>query len=215
TALSTHKTLKSRSPVWAVRNRTVRPTHGRRHDPNKDISHNQTTTYAGVGRERRVPRPAVRRPSPVADRPPPIAHPVQPAKPNMIAKDLGFAVRTLRKQPAFTITAILSVVNALLLRPLPYVQPDRLATIQADLRTRRVFNFPWPGGDLLDVKQQLTAFESIAGISSGPTAFVGDDGKAEQIVAAGVTPNFFTLLGTKIAFGRNFVESDGAPNPRR
>ncbi|HWJ14604.1 MAG TPA: ABC transporter permease [Gemmatimonadaceae bacterium] len=146
----------------------------------------------------------------------------------MIAKDLGFAVRTLRKQPAFTITAVLtialgigastaifSVVNALLLRPLPYVQPDRLATIQADLRTRRVFNFPWPGGDLLDVKQQLTAFESIAGISSGPTAFVGDDGKAEQIVAAGVTPNFFTLLGTKIAFGRNFVESDGTPNPRR
>jgi len=146
----------------------------------------------------------------------------------MIAKDLGFAVRTLRKQPAFTITAVLtialgigastaifSVVNALLLRPLPYVQPDRLATIQADLRTRRVFNFPWPGGDLLDVKQQLTAFESIAGISSGPAAFVGEDGKAEQIVGAGVTPNFFTLLGTKIAFGRNFVESDGTPNPRR
>jgi len=146
----------------------------------------------------------------------------------MISKDFGFAVRALRKHPAFTVTAILtialgigastaifSVVNALLLRPLPYAQPDRLATIQADLRTRRVFNFPWPGGDLLDVRQQLTAFESIAGISSGPRAFVGDDGKAEQITVAGVTPNFFTTLGTKIVFGRNFVESDGTPNPRR
>src|SRR5215831_2514028 len=118
----------------------------------------------------------------------------------MISRDLAFAVRTLRKHPAFTITAVLtialgigastaifSVVNALILRPLPYVQPDRLATIHNDLRARRVFNFPWPGGDLPDVKQQLTAFESIAGISSGPNAFTGQDGKSEQIVGAGVT----------------------------
>ena len=142
----------------------------------------------------------------------------------MISKDLSFAARTLRKQPAFTITAVLtialgigastaifSVVNALLLRPLPYVQPDRLANIQADLRARRVFNFPWPGGDFLDVKEQLTAFESIAGISSGRGTFMGEDGKPEQIVAAGVTTNFFNTLGTKIVFGRNFVETDATP----
>ncbi|HEY6828927.1 MAG TPA: ABC transporter permease [Gemmatimonadaceae bacterium] len=145
----------------------------------------------------------------------------------MISKDLGFAARTLRKHPAFTITAVLtialgigastaifSVVNALILRPLPYVQPDRLAMIHNDLRARRVFNFPWPGGDFLDVKQQLTAFESIAGINSGRVPFVGEDGKPEQIVGAGVTSNFFTTLGTKIVFGRNFVESDGTPPPR-
>jgi len=145
----------------------------------------------------------------------------------MISKDLGFAVRTLRKHPAFTITAVLtialgigastaifSVVNALILRPLPYTQPDRLATIQADMRARRVFNFPWPGGDFPDAKQQLTAFESIAAINSGRAPFLGEDGKPEQIVAAGVTPNFFTTLGTKIVFGRNFVESDGTPPAR-
>ncbi len=145
----------------------------------------------------------------------------------MLLRDLAFAARTLRKSPAFTLTAVLtvalgigastaifSVVNALLLRPLPYVQPDRLATIHNDLRARRVFNFPWPGGDLPDVRQQLTAFESIAGISAGRSSFVGDDGKPEQIVAAGVTPNFFTVLGARMAFGRNLVESDGTPPPR-
>jgi putative ABC transport system permease protein len=146
----------------------------------------------------------------------------------MIAKDLGFAVRTLRKHSAFTFTAVLtialgigastaifSVVNALILRPLPYAQPDRLATIHNDLRARRVYNFPWPGGDFPDVKQQLTAFESIAGINAGRFPFVGEDGKPEQIVSAGVTANFFTTLGTKIVFGRNFVESDGTPPPRQ
>ena len=145
----------------------------------------------------------------------------------MLLKDLGFAARTLRKNPAFSLTAILtialgigastaifSVVNGLLLRPLPYAQPDRLATIHADLRARRVFNFPWPGGDFLDVKQQLTAFESIAGITAGRSTFVGEDGKPEQITGAGVTPNFFSTLGVRIAFGRNFVEADATPPPR-
>src|SRR5512132_3996503 len=145
----------------------------------------------------------------------------------MLLRDFAFSARTLRKSPAFTLTAVLTialgigaltaifrVVNAMLLRPLPYAQPDRLATIHNDLRARRVFNFPWPAGDMPDVRQQLTAFESIAAINAGRSSFVGDDGKPEQIVAAGVTPNFFTVLGARIAFGRNFVESDGTPPAR-
>ena len=73
----------------------------------------------------------------------------------MFTKDLGFAVRSLRNHPAFTLTAIVtialgvgattaifSVVNAVLLRPLPYVQPDRLALIKSDMRTRKVIDFP-------------------------------------------------------------------------
>lgn len=144
----------------------------------------------------------------------------------MLAKDLSFAARTLRKNPAFTITAVLtialgvgastaifSVVNAVLLRPLPYAHPERLATIQTDMLARHVLNFPIAPGNMPDLLDHATAFENIAAVNSFPGPFVGDDGKPEQVIAAGVTPNFFTLLGTHIGFGRNFVASDGTPPP--
>ena len=144
----------------------------------------------------------------------------------MFAKDLSFAARTLRKNPAFAITAVLtialgvgastaifSVVNAVLLRPLPYAHPERLATIQTDMLARHVMNFPIAPGNMPDLLEHATAFEHIAAVNAGPATFVGDDGKPEQIIAAGVTPEFFTLLGTHIGFGRNFVAADGTPPP--
>jgi len=144
----------------------------------------------------------------------------------MLAKDLSFAVRTLRKNPAFTITAILtialgvgastaifSVVNAVLLRPLPYTHPEQLAMIETDMLARHVTNFPIAPGNMPDLLAHATAFENIAAVNSGPATFVGEDGKPEQIIAAGLTPNFFTMLGTHIGFGRNFVAADGTPPP--
>src|SRR4029079_6738727 len=144
----------------------------------------------------------------------------------MLARDIAFAVRTLRKNPAFTITAILtlglgvgastaifSVVNAVLLRPLPYANPERLATIQTDMTARNVVNFPIAPGNMLDLKARATAFESIAAINAAPGNFVGEDGKPEQIIIAGVTTNFFSVLGTRIVYGRNFAEADGTPQP--
>src|SRR4051794_34014148 len=139
---------------------------------------------------------------------------------SMLARDIGFAVRTLRKNPAFTITAVLtlglgvgtstaifSVVNAVLLRPLPYANPERLATIQLDMKARNVTNFPIAPGNMLDLKARATSFESIAAVIANPTPFIGEDRKPEEIIIAGVTPNFFLVLGTRIAFGRNFVET--------
>jgi putative ABC transport system permease protein len=144
----------------------------------------------------------------------------------MFAKDLSFAVRTLRKNPAFTITAVLtialgvgastaifSVVNAVLLRPLPYSHPEQLAMIETDMLARHVTNFPIAPGNMPDLLDHATAFEYIAAANSGPGTFVGEDGKSEQVIGAGVTPNFFTMLGTRIGFGRNFVASDGTPPP--
>src|SRR4051812_23690890 len=145
---------------------------------------------------------------------------------SMLARDISFALRTLRKNPAFTITAVLtlglgvgastaifSVVNAVLLRPLPYANPERLATIQTDMKARNVMNFPIAPGNMLDLKAHATSFESIAAIFASPGPFVGDDGKPEQIVVAAVTPNFFSVLGTRIAYGRNFVDGDATPPP--
>src|SRR5215212_7828484 len=112
----------------------------------------------------------------------------------MLARDISFALRTLRKNPAFTITAILtlglgvgastaifSVVNAVILRPLPYANPERLATIQTDMKARNVKNFPIAPGNMLDLKARATAFESIAGINANQGPFINKDGKPEQI----------------------------------
>src|SRR5215467_9163987 len=99
---------------------------------------------ACLGRDKRgTGRLAPRTPHPLSSR---SRHPASgPAL--MFTKDLGFAVRSLRKHPAFTLTAIVtialgvgattaifSVVNAVLLRPLPYAQPDRLALIKSDMK---------------------------------------------------------------------------------
>jgi putative ABC transport system permease protein len=142
----------------------------------------------------------------------------------MISKDLAFATRTLRKNPAFALTAILtialgigastaifSVVNAVLLRPLPYRDPDRLALVWTDMVARKVFDFPSPTGDVGDIKRQVTAFENVALINSGRANYLGADGKPEQITTSFVSTNFFTTLGAPIAFGRNFAAEDGTP----
>ena len=145
----------------------------------------------------------------------------------MIVKDLSFAARTLRNNPAFTIaavvtialgigasTAIFSVVDAVLLRPLPYAHPERLATIRSDMLARHVLDFPIAPGDLPDIKQRATAFESIAAVNAARAPFIDADGKPDQIVVAFVTPNFLSTLGAKVAFGRDFTSDDATAPPQ-
>ena len=83
------------------------------------------------------------------------------------------------------------------------------------MKARNVINFPVAPGNMLDIKARATAFESIAATFAGPGSILADDGKPEQIIVANVTPNFFSVLGTRIVYGRNFVESDGTPPPPR
>ena len=140
------------------------------------------------------------------------------------AKDLGLAARSLRKSPGFAITAIVtlalgigastaifSVVNAVLLRPLPYKDPERLAIVWDDLRNRNVTNFPFAAGDFKDLREQGTLFEGFAGVSTGRQAITDDVSKPEMVKAAFATTNIFSLLGVHAALGRGFVESDGTP----
>jgi putative ABC transport system permease protein len=141
-----------------------------------------------------------------------------------VMKDLGFAARALRKHPTFALTAILtlalgigvstaifSVVNAVLLRPLPYASPDRLVFVWGDLRNRNVFDFPFPPADYRDLREQSTLFEDFAAVSSFQQPLAGDGGAPEQVQVAGATPNLFTMLGARIAAGRNFVPEDALP----
>src|SRR3954469_3054270 len=95
-----------------------------------------------------------------------------------LLKDLGYALRSLRKHPAFALiailtlalgigssTAIFSVVNAVLLRPLPYADADRLALVWGDMRARNVTDFPFSPGNYLDLKQQSSTFQDIAALA--------------------------------------------------
>ena len=143
-----------------------------------------------------------------------------------VVRDILFAFRSLRRHPAFAITAVLtialgigattaifSVVNAVMLRPLPYNDAARLGTVWNDMRNRNVVDFPISPGDFFDLRTMLTQFDGIAGLNTFRPTIGGDgQGDAEQVVGAGATTNLFTLLGHRIHLGRNFVEEDGTPN---
>ena len=140
--------------------------------------------------------------------------------------DLRYAARTLRKVPAFGITAIVtlalgigastaifSVVNAVLLRPLPYAHADRLVLVWQDLRARNVVDFPIAPGDYPELVEQKQVFEEMAAVSTFRQPISGDAGEPEQIRAAAITTNFLSMIGAKMAIGRDFQESDGVPEP--
>jgi len=132
----------------------------------------------------------------------------------MVRKDLAYAARTLRKSPIFLITAtmtialgigastaIFSVANAVLLRPLPYRDPSRLVIATADMRTRDVRDNPDSNENFVDLKNGAkTQFEDFAAVGiSGRTTVLRDDDTPELVIAAPVTLNFFRLLGAGIA----------------
>ena len=84
----------------------------------------------------------------------------------MFIRDLVYAVRTLRKNPAFTLTAVLtvalgigastaifSVVNAVLMQPLPYSKAERLMVVWGDMRNRHVVDFPFSPPDYDDLRK--------------------------------------------------------------
>jgi putative ABC transport system permease protein len=141
--------------------------------------------------------------------------------------DLRYALRGLRKHPGFSVvatmtialgigacTAIFSIVNAVLLRPLPYANPDQLALVWSELRARNVPEFPFPIPDVKDLRERSTTFAAFAGVTPpGRVAIGGDHGDPEQVRAGGVTPNLFQVLGVRMLLGRDFVDEDGTPQP--
>jgi putative ABC transport system permease protein len=145
----------------------------------------------------------------------------------MTLRDLAFAARTLRKSPVFALTAILtialgigastaifSVVNAVLLRPIPYNDPERLVIAASDMRNRNVRGFPFSNENFIDMREATKdAFQGFAGVFTFRNIFNREDGTPERVRAAVVTTNFFRLVGAKIALGRDFSDADGLPQP--
>jgi predicted permease len=145
----------------------------------------------------------------------------------MLSKDLLYAFRTLRKSPVFAITAVVtiglgigastaifSVTNTVLLRPLPYKDPDRLVLASSDMRRRNVKDFPLSDADFLDLRNGAKSmFDDFAAVSTGRGPVPQADGTPEQVRFASVSTNFFRLTGARIESGRDFQDSDGLPQP--
>lgn len=142
-------------------------------------------------------------------------------------RDLAVAARVLRKSPVFALTAVLtialgvgastaifSVTNAVLLRPLPYRDPDRLVVAASDLRKRNVRDFPISNANFIDLREGTkSVFDDLAGVFTFPLTFQRDDGTPEQTNTAVVTTNFFRLVGGGVSYGRDFNDDDAVPNP--
>jgi len=141
--------------------------------------------------------------------------------------DLRYAARALFKTPVFSATAIItiglgigastaifSVTNAVLLRPLPYRDPDRLVLACGDMLTRDVVDSPVSAENFMDLRNGAKRiFEDFAAVSTNRDNFPRADGSPEQVRFAQVTTNFFGLMGARMALGRDFTDSDGQPQP--
>ena len=140
---------------------------------------------------------------------------------------LGYAVRTLVKSPVFftttvlTIalgigasTAIFSVTDAVLLRPLPYTEPNRLVLIGGDLRTRNIFDERVSYENYSDLRNTTTSvFADMAAVATFRNIVPKADGTPEQVKTAVITTNFFRVMGARIAVGRDFEDADGQATP--
>jgi len=137
-------------------------------------------------------------------------------------RDFRFALRSLRKDRPFALTAILalalgigattmifSVIDGVLLRPFPYRNADRLASISAVFGDQiRLTRFPVPA--FFDFKEQNHVFEDVTGLALLFVRYTGSRG-AEQFLAGWITPNTFEFLGVKPLLGRPITAEDGNP----
>jgi len=143
-------------------------------------------------------------------------------------KTLLIVCRSLLRKPAFTTiavltialgvgasTAIFSVTNAVLLRPLPYKDPGQLVVGGMDLEKRNVKGLPLSNADYIDLRNGTkSVFSDMAGVFSFRQVVERADGTPEQITMAVVTTNFFDVMGAPIVAGRDFDAQDGIPQPK-
>jgi putative ABC transport system permease protein len=143
-----------------------------------------------------------------------------------LRQDATFALRGFRRAPLFTLvalatvaigvganTAIFSVVNTVLLRPLPYPNAERIVSFYNSYGSEPSDRTAVAGAELFDYRETMKSVDAIAGIRPGPPATLTADGfPPEPLSAYVVTPNFFDVLGVKPAVGRAFLPTDGRPN---
>jgi len=140
---------------------------------------------------------------------------------NGLAQDLRYALRQLRKHPAFTAVAIItlalaiganaaifSVVHAVLVAALPYRHVDSLVQVWGSNPKRGDLQFPISAGDFTDWKQKNDVFEDIAASFDDEVTLTGAGEPPRLVVGYAVTPNYLQILGVEPKMGRGFTEVD-------
>src|SRR5258708_3600611 len=140
-----------------------------------------------------------------------------------LIQDIRYALRMLRKFPSFTViavltlalgiganTAVFSIVNGVLLKPLPLAQPDRLVGIF--LHGRGLDRGVMGNADFLALHQRQQSFEHVAAFSPSTMGITLTGLGAPQLIpGTSVTPDFFSVLGVEPVVGRAFLPEEGKP----
>lgn len=141
-------------------------------------------------------------------------------------KDFRFALRQLRKSPGFTFTAVLTlalgigantaivtVVHAVLLAPLPYPDADRIVTVQSRNLQENLKGQGFAPAGFRDVEKQVTSFESIAATRYNYDNLTRVE-KPTSLTGSLVTQDYFRVLGEKALIGRTFTREDAAASAK-
>jgi putative ABC transport system permease protein len=144
-----------------------------------------------------------------------------------IIQDLRYGIRMLLKRPWFTSTVVLtlalgigantalfSIINVLLLRPLPLPQPQQIVQVWEVSRQSGNLKFPVALPNMVDWRAQSNSFEHIAAYSYTGLNLTSDD-QPEFIAVLSVTTDYFKVMGVTPAMGRDLRDEDGLPNAPR
>ena len=140
-----------------------------------------------------------------------------------LLQDVRYGLRVLWKSPGFTIvavlslalgvganTAIFSIVNAVLLRSLPFSHPERLVKIVASNSGVGARDIGLSVPEFDDLRSRAGVFDQVTAIQGGPTNLTGAE-RPQRFELLEVSPNYFSMLGTSAHIGRVFGPSDEAP----
>jgi predicted permease len=145
-----------------------------------------------------------------------------------LLRDLKYSLRLLARSPTFTTlaaftlalgiganSAIFSMVNGILLRSLPYVQPGQLYSIHEFVPQWTAYgpHLPVNGGNFLAWKNESNAFSAMTLIDSADAGLLGM-GRPQWLYGAAVTSDFFSILGTRPAMGRTFLPGEGVSDSK-
>jgi putative ABC transport system permease protein len=143
-------------------------------------------------------------------------HSNEDAEMNTLLHNVRYAARVLRNNAGFTVvavltlafgiganTAIFSVVNAVVLRPLPFPKPEQIVIVRDDLTGRQIEDVGMSVDELKDLQERSGVFEQVSAVWPVDANLTGSD-RPERIELLAVSPNYFALLGANAQLGRVF-----------
>src|SRR5437879_3380816 len=138
-------------------------------------------------------------------------------------QDLRFATRVLRKSPGFAVVAVLTlalgigantamftVVNGVILKPLPYPHPDRLVMLWEGQLSDGTLGTVAPA-NFVAWREQNHSLHNMAAIDPYPDFILNGSGEPQRLTGAAVSSDFFSLLGVHMALGRDFLPEEDRP----